>query len=418
MGTDRIALDRFLHLRGMRDRIGPSWFVEANRTLSGAVGRLWARARAEDPAIAPYTSLCDDVWDLLDPTCPAAATLAREIPARALLLIVAGSPCQGLTVGGPTRGRAGVASLASSPLVAVLATWHILHALRPDLEIHLLIENAGSMTEESRSWIVEAMNISPLQAPTTDAGLWTGFTRRRTFFSTLPPTSALNIPTRPIPWDDGWGRRHRAPLPPMQRSRGPGPRASTYQYAAHHLLYRLDEAWLRVPASCLHIEVGRLLPPALQAAWRLLILNPQGWEAERRMEPVAAWLATHGEALGARGPNTAERGRAAGLFDLCQGLRAQGLSNVELFDAQGNAFDVDACRSRIQEPILAWLQGAPTPSARPLAPAAVGLHYRRLVDRVSVHDDLRPHIAVIPGPGWLWQEFCSSFAAPEAAPLR
>ena len=96
-----------------------------------------------------------------------------------------------------------MASTTSSPMVAVFAIWHILHALRPDLEIHILLENAGSMSEDSRRWILEAMNISPLGAPTTDAGPWSGFARRRTFFSTLPATPALAIPTRSTPWDTG-----------------------------------------------------------------------------------------------------------------------------------------------------------------------------------------------------------------------
>ena len=242
MGTDRLAMERILRQSGKRDRMGPSWFVESDQPLREAVGQLWEQGRAADPTIAPYTPLCDDVWDLVNPAHPAAGTLAREIPGGSLLLIVAGSPCQGLTRGGPTGGRAGVASTASSPIVAVFATWHILRTLRPDLEIHVVIENAGSMTGESRTWILEALNIHPNQAPTTDAADWSGFQRRRTFFSTLPTTPDLAIRTRPTPWDPGWGRRHRTPLPPMQRSRGPGPRASTYQYMTQHLLYRLEGA--------------------------------------------------------------------------------------------------------------------------------------------------------------------------------
>ena len=38
-------------------------------------------------------------------------------------------------VGKCASRSAGVASTASSPMVAVFAIWHILHALRPDLEV-------------------------------------------------------------------------------------------------------------------------------------------------------------------------------------------------------------------------------------------------------------------------------------------
>ena len=78
----------------------------------------------------------------------------------------------------------------------------------------------------------------------------------------------------------------------------------------------------------------------------MLALNPQGREAERLTEPAAIWLAHHGATIGACTPNVTERGRAAGIHDLCQGFIAQGLTTEELYDAQGNAFDADAFRSR------------------------------------------------------------------------
>ena len=333
--------------------------------------------------------------------------------------MVAGSPCQGLTFGGPTRGRAGVVSTASSPIVAVFAIWHILRVHRPDLDIHVVLENAGSMTPESRQWILQALNISPTLAPTTDAAAWSGFARRRTFFSTMP---VGEVPTlirpRPPPWDPGWGRRNPAPMPTMMRSRGPHQRASTYQYMAPHLLYRTDANWNMVPDRCLHAEVRRLLPPELRQAWNLLAVNPQGREAERQTEPAAIWLAHHGAEVGARPPNVIERSRASGTYELCQGLLAQGLTLQEMFDAQGNAFDPDAFRSRVQAPLLGWLRGRPLPSADLMSPLALRRHYDQMVERVSVDPELRPHIAVTPGPPWVWNDFCTSFAAHGAAPPR
>ena len=419
MGTDRLALEGILRQEGMRSRLGPSWFVESDQQLRTAVARHWAAMRAEDPATAPYSPLCEDVWQLLDPSHPACATLARGIPAGALLLVVAGSPCQGLTFGGPTRGRAGVVSTASSPIVAVFAIWHILRVHRPDLDIHVVLENAGSMTPESRQWILQALNISPTLAPTTDAAAWSGFARRRTFFSTMP---VGEVPTlirpRPPPWDPGWGRRNPAPMPTMMRSRGPHQRASTYQYMAPHLLYRSDANWNMVPDRCLHAEVRRLLPPELRQAWNLLAVNPQGREAERQTEPAAIWLAHHGADVGARPPNVIERSRASGTYELCQGLLAQGLTLQEMFDAQGNAFDPDAFRSRVQAPLLGWLRGRPLPSADLMSPLALRRHYDQMVERVSADPELRPHIAVTPGPPWVWNDFCTSFAAHGAAPPR
>ena len=53
-----------------------------------------------------------------------------------------------------------------------------------------------------------------------------------------------------------------------------------------------------------------------------------------------------------------------------------------------------------------------------MPPAALKRHYDLLVARVSMQADLRPHIAISPGPSWVWNDFCTSFAAQEAAPHR
>ena len=80
MVTDRVAMERILRQEGMRSRMGPSWFVESDRSLREAVGHHWAHTHAADPATAPNTALCEDVWQLLDPAHPAVDTLARGIP--------------------------------------------------------------------------------------------------------------------------------------------------------------------------------------------------------------------------------------------------------------------------------------------------------------------------------------------------
>jgi hypothetical protein len=187
---------------------------------------------------------------------------------------------------------------------------------------------------------------------------------------------------------------------------------------APHLLYRIDANWNMVPDRCLHAEVRRLMPPELRQAWNLLAVNPQGREAERQTEPAAIWLAHHGAEIGARPPNVIERSRASGTYELCQGLLAQGLTLQEMFDAQGNAFDPDAFRSRVQAPLLGWLRGRPLPPADLMPPLALRRHYDQMVERVSVDPELRPHIAVTPGPPWVWNDFCTSFAALGAAPSR
>ena len=57
-----------------------------------------------------------------------------------------------------------------------------------------------------------------------------------------------------------------------------------------------------------------------------------------------------------------------------QALLTHGLSPDQLFDAQGNAFDVDAFRVRCQGPLTDWLRGASLPPANLLPPAALREH--------------------------------------------
>ena len=86
-----------------------------------------------------------------------------------------------------------------------------------------------------------------------------------------------------------------------------------------------------------------------------------------------------------------------------------------LFNAQGNAFDVDAFRIRCQGPILDWLRGASLPTARLLPPAALRDHYSALANRLAETPGLREHVTLTPGPAWIWDDFCNSFAAQAAA---
>jgi hypothetical protein len=53
-----------------------------------------------------------------------------------------------------------------------------------------------------------------------------------------------------------------------------------------------------------------------------------------------------------------------------------------------------------------------------MPPHTLRQHYDQMVERVSVHQELRPHIAATPGPPWVWNDFCNSFAVRGAAPPR
>eukprot|EP00974_Lingulodinium_polyedra_P019615 1895296-Lingulodinium_polyedra.AAC.1 len=71
-------------------------------------------------------------------------------PPGALLLIVGGSPCQDLTIAGPSRGRLGLAGAHSVQYYAIPAIASAAAALRPDVEVHAMCENAGTTKGEFR----------------------------------------------------------------------------------------------------------------------------------------------------------------------------------------------------------------------------------------------------------------------------
>ena len=103
VGTEMLAIGTMLQAHGAVGRFHSAWHVEAEDRISAAVTGAWASAQGA----GSYVSLGNDVWQLLAQPYRLRAALAR-LPRGALLLIVAGSPCQDLTVGGRHRGQLGL----------------------------------------------------------------------------------------------------------------------------------------------------------------------------------------------------------------------------------------------------------------------------------------------------------------------
>ena len=129
------------------------------------------------------------------------------------------------------------------------------------------------------------------------------------------------------------------------------------------------------------------------AAWRRLALNLPGIAEEREAETAAIWLAEHGHAIGARTPNLMEPAPLASTTT----ARAS-CSAASARKTSGNAFDIDAFRARVQEPIVNWLRGAALPPATPMAPAELGRHYDLTATRLASLPELRHAVAITPGP--------------------
>eukprot|EP00969_Alexandrium_andersonii_P115409 5103666-Alexandrium_andersonii.AAC.1 len=83
------------------------------------------------------------------------------------------------------------------------------------MHVHVLLENAGSMRDEQRCIIEEALQLreegSRTPSPRTwrlDSAEWSPFPRRRYFFSSLAGDAPSMRPARRAgPWEEGWAPR-------------------------------------------------------------------------------------------------------------------------------------------------------------------------------------------------------------------
>ena len=194
----------------------------------------------------------------------------------------------------------------------------------------------------------------------------------------------------------------------MQRAQGPHLRASTHLYRPNGMVFRDAEPWALIPTEQLTRAVRNTLPPELQASYTTLL---RGWvggpsrarELERTAEPAAQWLAEHGRSIGARTPSTEERTRALGIVPLVDALRNAGLDELAIFNAQGNAFDHQALRCRLEGTILAWIAGQDISFARPAALGDIAQAYESLWQQLDGMPQVQPYLTRQPGPADTWR---------------
>ncbi len=355
LSTDRLALQRCLDQEGLRIRIVQAWSVEQNQALGRATEHYW-RERTARTADAGLEWLADDVWNLMRAGGSLLRTTLGTIPRGALLLITAGSPCQQLTTAGVLGGRDGLLGDTSklfwcAPWIAAMAQqW------RPDLAVHLVVENAASALPLHRAAIREAMGIPAEWVAVLDSAAWTVCRRRRLYAASFPAGEAAAVPRRPPPWHHEWCRLHAEPLDAFTRSRRRSGethiRASTWHYHPRHLLYHKGSMWPHVPQQSLERLVSERGPEELRAGWRFILTHGrQGAEADA--ERLTAWLASHEAELGFRTPGVEERSAALGLSELDAHLH---LTEEERYNAQGNAMDPTALQLRLAPLLRAWAQ--------------------------------------------------------------
>ena len=122
------------------------------------------------------------------------------------------------------------------------------------------------------------------------------------------------------------------------------------------------------------------IPQEHRIGWMLIARNLVSGANEREAEGAAGWISQHGEAAGFRIPNTRERARAIGMGAY---LAALGLSEQEMYDAQGNSFDPHAIVMRLRDGIRQWAAGGP-----------VGRHQYPSMDAVAgAFEDVKRYVS-------------------------
>ena len=107
----------------------------------------------------PYQRLAADVWDLLRQDGGRFQRLCELLPREALTLLIGGSPCQDVSPMGPGRGRMGLCGEGSIHFFVFPAlAWAVARA-RPDLTVHVVVENAGSIRPEHLLAMSEALGV-------------------------------------------------------------------------------------------------------------------------------------------------------------------------------------------------------------------------------------------------------------------
>ena len=125
-----------------------------------------------------------------------------------------------------------------------------------------------------------------------------------------------------------------------------------YQSQAKFLLYD-DSRWAGIHANqAIDTIAGLIENPETRESWFLL---NRGNALESRTLSAAYWIAEHGPSHGIRTPNVRERARALGMGDYMAQLH---LTDLELFNAQGNIFDLDSLCEALYYALFTWLNGS------------------------------------------------------------
>ena len=355
-GLDRLVMGEIVRAFEGRLTLVRSGFAEIDDGLGRAVSATWASLAQEQGGIG-HERVTGDAWDLVRGASAPICGFVRGLPTGCLLLIIAGTPCQDLTYAGPLKGLLGLCGPVSVLFYSVPVVAWIAQVTRPDVYVHVVLENAASSMARHQQGMREALGLpSTGHTRVISTEPWSHAPRERLFLSTLPLVREPARPRRRLsPWDVEFALRYDGIPVPFMRARGYEPelRASTYQYHPRHLLYRVDSHWHFGTLVDITARLRRLLNAA-QSNGLSLVLNGNWRHCEREALEYVRWVEAHGREHGLRVANVAERVRSTGRERY---LRRLGLTDRELFDLVGNHFDPDALIVCLLGPLEAWARG-------------------------------------------------------------
>ena len=248
IGTAMQALVTLLLTLGQLHRFQGALFCKKEVHIAKRVQTHWAEQKdlIGSPAFHWHAS---DVWDRIRDGCKLLRNIPQLIPIGALLLLVGGSPCPQLTLGGKFRGQLGICGVDSVHFHVFPIVLFFIQLCRPDLLLHVVVENAGSLLDSFRRAMREALGL-PCFSALRIVPAWTALERNRYWINSCGVTidSFQQPETRQSPIAPGWAFR-RDQGPPAMRNRGERGkllRTAYFKRCWHNLLY-LSARWNRVP---------------------------------------------------------------------------------------------------------------------------------------------------------------------------
>ena len=123
-----------------------------------------------------------DAWDTVKQNAQLLKQLLTFAKQDTEIVLIAGSPCQDLTVYGPQKGILGFTGSRSRHMHAFYYTLKVLEHLWPTSQIFYVLENAGSMQEMHLDYITAILNLQPSQIKRINTSTWSEAHRNRLFF--------------------------------------------------------------------------------------------------------------------------------------------------------------------------------------------------------------------------------------------